>query len=198
MASDCGDIAADINRNCEDPLILGVQDDIYLINFSDWEEATVTRDGTNPKIITNIVMGSGGYAYKMSGFNNSPGHSHTSKKSAYGYGWEHKISYLIFDLSPATKAVIDEKNQGKYVAIVINNYKGTSGNAAIEVLGTTVGLSVPDGGIVRDSNSADNDGAYAITMQTNLAKGKEPGTPDVLFVTSYAASKAILDSLLLP
>lgn len=198
MADDCGLISADINRNCENPLILGVQDDIYLINYNDWLEATVTRDGSNPKIITNIVMGSGGYAYKFSGFNNSPNHSHTSKKTAFGAGWEHKLDYLVFDLSPDTKAQIDKLNIGKYVGIVINNYKGTGGNAAIEVLGSTVGMSTPDGGIVRDANSADNDGAYAITLQTNLAKGKEAGTPDVLFVTSYAASKAILDSLLLP
>ncbi len=198
MADDCGNISEDINRNCDDPLILGAEDDVYLINFSDWLEATVTRDSSNPKIITGISLPSGAYAYKMSGFNNSPGHSHTSKKTNFGFGWEHKMSYLVFNLSPATKAHMDTKNQGKYVGIVINNYKGTAGNAAIEVLGTTVGLSVPDGGIVRDVNSAENDGAYSVTMQTNLAKGKEPGTPDVLYNTSYVASKAILDSLLVP
>lgn len=198
MADDCGDISEDINRNCDNPLTLGANDDVYLINWNDWQEATITRDVNNPKIITNIVMGSGGYAYKMSGFNNSPGHTATSKKTAYGQGWEHKLSYLVFDLSPDTKAQIDKKNLGKFVAVVINNYRGTGGNAAIEVLGTAVGLTVPDGGIVRDVNSAENDGAFAITMQTNLAKGKETGTPDVLYSTSYAVSKAILDSLLVP
>lgn len=192
--ADCAVISTNLNKNCDNPLVGGVRDNIYLINFSDWLDAVFVRNGLNSQIYESITLPSGALAYRMEGINNSPEPSTSFKRLAFAELFEHIVKYKIFDITPSAKEQLELKSKGRFVAIVENNYKGATGNAAFEIYGADSGLIVPDGGLTRDPNSTDTQGAYDVTLQTS-EKSLEPHLPATLFITDYATTKAVLEAL---
>ena len=192
--SDCAKISKNQNKNCDNPIVGGVHDDIFLINFEDWEDAVIVYNETNPNIIEGISLPTGAYAYKMQGINNSPAPLQTFKRLPFGGAFEHKLNYKVFRIGPDTKKELELETKGRYVAIVRNNYRGDSGEAAFEVYGPKAGMVIPDGGLVRDPNSSDTQGCYDITLQST-EKALEDHLPLSIFLTDYSTTKAIVDAL---
>lgn len=83
--------------------------------------------------------------------------------------------------------------KGRFIAIVENNYTGEDGNGSFELYGKIQGLEISE--LTRSSSDADTQGAYVITL-TSPADQKEPALPASIFDTSYAVTKAMVDSLL--
>lgn len=193
MLTLCGKISASQAINCDAPLQGGTEDTLVLINWEDWLAAAVSVNVTDPQIIENIVLASGITAYEMQGKNNSIAPKFELVKQEYAEMFNHEINYKVFNVSAAAKKQMEKKTKGRFVAIVYNKYKGTTGDSAFEVYGADAGLIVTQ--MVRDVNNQDNQGAFDIILKTS-EKSLEPHMPKTLFITSYAASKAVVDSLL--
>lgn len=191
---DCGLISSNITKNCDNPIVGGVADNIYLFNWADWILSVFDRDEENPEIYEGITLPSGAFAYKMEGINNSPAPLQTFKRLAFGTNYEHAVNYYVFSLGAAVKKQLEAKGKGRFVAVVENNYRGTAGETAFEIYGANAGLIVPDGGITRDPNNADSQGAYFINLISS-EKAREPHLPATFFKTDYATTKALLDAL---
>lgn len=190
--STCAEISSDLTFDCNSPIVGGVRNEIILFNYDDFQGATITFNGSNTLIVEDIVLPSGvtGYTYSCpeNGFNALA----SLVEGAYFPTYDHKIMGLVFDLSAAGKLQLEKLAKGKVVVLVKNNYKGTSGNAAYELYGYDVGLKLRQ--LDQDKKNKDNQSAYAFTLATP-DDIKEPRLPRTVFITSYAVTTALVDSL---
>lgn len=193
FATLCGKISASQTINCDNPLQAGSEDELTLINWEDWLDASLTLNGTNPQIIENIILASGVVAYTMDGKNNSIAPKYELVKQPYAEVYNHELNYKVFGVNASAKEQLEKKAKGRFVAIVHNKYKGASGDSAFEVYGADAGLVVTQ--MIRDVNSADTQGAFDIILKTSELS-PEPHLPKTLFITDYATTKAVVEGLL--
>ena len=187
----CGLIAGGIAVNCTPKLVGGANDRLILINFDDI--ASLTPDVGNPNLYTAITLAATKVAYVFEGKQQSVEPSHALVKTRYSIGHDHIVQFKAFNNSPSVKVVLDAMVEGRFLAIIENNFKGTSGNAAFELYGVDAGLYVE----VMERNVADSEtlGAYNIQLKSGEF-GKEGHVPSSLWDTDYVTTKALVDALL--
>lgn len=190
--SECAKISADITVNCDKPIQAGTRDKMWVMNFEDWQAATITPNGTNPQIYEGISLPSGAVAYVVEGINNSILPKNAYVKGPYLGSFDHEVNFKAFSLNPTVKDELEKATKGRLVCIVENNYKGDDGEAAFEVYGPDCGLIVES--LERDPSSADTQGAYDIVLKSS-EKAREAHLPATIFLTDYPTSKAIVEGL---
>lgn len=192
LFSVCGAISAAILKDCTNPLVGGVNTTIYLANRDDIE--SYTRNGGNPQIIEAITMKTDKLFYKYEGQNGSAEPEQHMLKQKYARVYDHLIKFKVFNATPTTKQQLEKMAVGSIVAIVENNWRnGTTGNGAFEIYGIEAGLEVEN--LDRVLADADTQGAFDLTLKSPET-AKEAHLPATLFVTSYAASLAVVEGLL--
>src|SRR3990172_1727971 len=190
MSAACTLLDGDLTIDCTDPIQGGVEDTMYLVNKDDID--LITRDGSNPLIVTGVTLKSGATAYKVEGQNNSHNTKWEIVRLPFGVAYKHMVDFVGFDLSPAALARFEKIGKGKFVAFVVNNYKGTSGDAAIDIIGLDSGLICAT--MSRDASAEDTQGAVPIQLATSEKGGnKEPHVFARLYDTDYATSLAIME-----
>jgi len=187
----CGSVTQNITPECDNPMVAGVRDKLYLINFDDLD--SVTRDPANNLLITDMLLGSGKVAYTHSGKNNSINAKFALVKKDFAEVYEHTVTELIFDNSPTVKEEIDGLPKGRFIAIVENSHRGDSGNSAFEIYGLDAGLVISVH--TRDAGDDATQGAHSIELKSS-AKSLEPHVPATFFDTSYAVTLAKVEALL--
>ena len=186
----CFKIAADITPNCIDPITRGVNDKLWLINHSDI--TSITYNNTNPLIVEAITLASGAKAYVYQGERASVSPKAEGKSVKHGFEYTHTVEALLFDLSPTTKAEVAKLCRGRLVAVCLNSYKGTGGNAALEIYGLESGLLCLK--VEKDPRNKDSLGAISFTLATD-AEDSESSLAKPLFITDFATSLAVITSL---
>jgi len=187
--ANCADIASNIGINCDDPLQAGAEDMMVIIPREDWKNASLTLNGTNAQIIENIILPSGVNGFSYQGKNKSILPKYELIKAAFSENYKHEVNFKVFNLNPTIKKELESLAKSLVVVIIANKYKGTGGNAAFEVYGADSGLDLTQN--IRDIGNAELGGAFDLILTTSV----EPHMPKTLFITSYAASKAVFDSL---
>lgn len=196
--SACTGITASILINCNQPLVVGTKDILYLINKDDIDSISFESEltsGTN-RLVTYLNLIDDKFIYKIEGRNNSNEPSATLRKGRYFDTFEHKISFKVFDNSPETKSQIETMIQkGNLVAIIENNYRGASDKSAFEIYGFNAGLEITE--CSRVINDNDTQGAYSLVLKTPEQQG-EPHLPYSYLAGDYIATKSTLNSLVSP
>ena len=188
MATVCGAISASIGFDCDNPMQAGTEDKAWIINKSDIDSITYN---TNKMIVEDINLKVGKTAFTISGRNNSIMPSTALIKNTYTDVFDHIVNMVLFDISPAQKENLTGMISGKYVIVTENKFRGATGNSAFEIYGLDTGLELTV--LTKDPNNADTQGAFSGTFATN--KNKEPKMPRTVFITSYAATLAMLEGL---
>lgn len=192
--AECARISADLEIDCTNKIKRGTKDLGWIVNYDDWSDATISRNITNPRIIEDIVLPSGAFAYRVEGQNNSILPKVNSVKSRFVNEFNHEVNFYVFKIDPATKLELEKSSDGRFVFIAENKFKTSVGNTSFEVYGGGSGLVVPDGGIERDPASADTAGAYNVILRSS-EDSLESGLTETIFNTDYNTSKAIVESL---
>lgn len=187
----CAGLTEDVDIDCDYPLIGGVNDRLILINFDDI--AGTVRNGTNPQIIEEILLNSGTRAYFYKGKNNSHEPRQALVKLRYAEVYEHEVSFKVFDTSPTVKKELQAMAKTKVVAIVQNNYVNADGSSTFEVFGLGSGLEQVE--LERLNADTETQSAWSVILRTSEF-AREANLPNTFFKTSYAASKALIDALL--
>jgi hypothetical protein len=190
--SSCSNIASGIAKNCTAQISGGADDRLILINYEDWKNAVITRNVSNHQIIENIVLATGVVGYVFEGQNNSNAPKASMVVGKTFNNFNHDVAFLALSKDAATKKTLENLSKGRVVAIVQNNYKGTSGESAFEVYGGDAGLLCT--AMESDVNNNDTGGAYAITLASK-APSLEPHLPATIYITDFATTKAIVDGL---
>jgi hypothetical protein len=188
----CGELTAGYEVDCEYKSITGVNDELILGNHKHLLEGTVSRNGTNARIIEDIALSGTNLAYAFQGLAGSHQPSAKYIKKTYGGNYDHIIKFLVFNNSPAIKLQLEGIMNGRMFGIVHNNQHNANGDGAYEVFGVAVGLIGID--LIHDKNNDENPG-YEITIGSP-DKAKEPHLPDTWFFTDFATTKGRVDALL--
>jgi len=188
----CDNLNADILYDCDNPPTGGANDRLILFNFDDIN-GNVTVDGSNPLLFTDITLASGVRGYVFEGLNNSNEPRAALVKGRYVNGYDHEVIFKVFKNSPDAKAQLKRLDGAKVVALVQNNHKGASGNAAFEIYGYETGLRLQE--LERVIADAENQGAYTVTIR-NDEVSRPSSLPHTLFDTDFATTKALVDSLI--
>lgn len=187
----CGNITAGVALSCSNQLIGGANDRLILINYD--EIASYTRNVSNAQIIEAITMVATKKGYAFEGKQQSVEPKQSLNKKRYATAYDHEITFKVFDSTPAVKEQLEKLVQGKVVAIVENNYKGATGNAAFELYGADAGLYVET--LERNVGDAEVLGAFNIVLKSGEF-AKEGNLPASIFITDYTTTKALVDALL--
>jgi hypothetical protein len=192
--AECARISADLEVDCNNQLKGGTKDLGWIVNYDDWSDAVITRNVTNPRIIEDIVLPSGAFAYKVEGQNNSILPKSNNVKSRFLNQWNHEVNFYVFKIDPATKLEIEKAGNGRFVFVAENKFRSTTGNTSFEVYGGGSGLVIPDGGAERDPGNAETQGAYNIILRSS-EDSLESNPPETIFITDYLTSKAVITAL---
>lgn len=156
-----------ISADCENPMYAGVGALGLLMNYSD--VANITYDENNGNIINGFTMKTTGEnqtacAYTVQQLGNQPfsGSNTALVAGTYGNRFTNTIQLAIVDNGPEiSHDVIDNLANGKFIAILVNDYKHSNGDNKYQVYGAAKGLKCT--AITREFYG-DNEGAYVVTL----------------------------------
>ena len=154
----CGTLAANITKDCDNPIVAGVGDTLYLINFSDWQDATVTADPLNPVSLTALTLASGDSIFKVEGNANGNRPRYESVKEAGRVRFKHAIDFSVESDSSATLEQIQQINLGRFVGVLFTN------TSQIQVFGAGTGLTIESG---EQRNFYANQGAFTLMLSSD-------------------------------
>lgn len=203
MGTSCAKITKNQLYDACNRIFGGVEAYMFVFNRDDID--TYVRDATNPNIVRGITMKTGAKGFRYEGYAKSIKPVSTGVKKEYGYSWRHSVNFLVLANSSEAKQEIEALAHGYYVVIVVNKKKTT--DAAIEILGTDVGLTIDDGA-TRDPWDTATEGAYNLTL-SNSDGEEEPhlpasfavlstATPPAVGTYDYAATLTALNALITP
>ena len=184
-------LAANIAKDCATPIVGGYTGRGVLIDIADL--SAVTQDGSNPRIITAITLGTGkklsvvDNAFSQQPFNGSGSQSNTDD----GMMKHRKTLVLTIPKrgAKASKEIVEPTYQSPLGYIAVLEKKDRNGDGSFEVVGFEQGLQANADGIVR--NEYENGGCTIVTMSTN-----EVNYEYSFFDTDYATTLAAFEMLL--
>lgn len=199
LSPSCGLITANIQPDCENPLVGGLEVDLILINKD--HITTMAFDTNNPLIVTGITLSGTNKGFLYTGIKNSNGSKSTLVKGKYTNTYDHEISMVVFKVNGEAKKQMELLAKGMVVAVVRNKYRGTNADSAFEIFGREQGLEVSV--MERDVNNADTQGGFMVTLKTPEV-GKEAHLPAPFVapisgnLSQYASTLAAYNNLYTP
>lgn len=187
MAFICGEITADIERDCAVLPVGGVKSIMRIGNTEDI--ATITYDATNPLIVTSIVMKDGKQMFKWEVFKR--GHKPRFEKvnGDFADRYRHIVDTSVQTWDNAVKAQVEGLNSAS-TFVIVDNLQNT-GDARFEIYGLESGLYVADGAV---RNLNENDGVYSLSLASDDLS-LEPHIPRSFWATTYSATLTALETL---
>lgn len=183
----CEKISSSIAFNCENISTTGTRR-AWIINFNDIDSVVY---GSNKMIIEDIILKARKISYKVSGNQNSIQPKVTLINGTFVKNYDHIVSMIGFDISPAGKENLQGAKNGLFVVIVENVFRGIGGNTAFEVYGIDSGLKFTL--LDKDPNNADTQGGFQFTLAND--KNKEPFGARTFFNTDYITTLDLIENL---
>lgn len=184
-------MADNIAKDCSKPIAGGYTGRGVLIDLAD--APTLTRDGTNPRIITAITLGVGvKVAVIDNAFSPNPlTGSNTQSNTDDGMMKHRKTVVLTIPKrgGKASKEIVEPTYQSPLGYLAVLEKKDRNGDGSFEIIGAEQGLVANADGIVRDEYT--NGGCTMVTMSTN-----EVNFENVFYATDYATTLAAFEALL--
>jgi hypothetical protein len=184
-------MADNIAKDCAAPLAGGYTGRGVLIDLAD--APTLTRDGSNPRIITAITLGVGkSLAVIDNAFTPQPLNGSNSQSNTDDGMLKHRKT-LVLTIpkrgAAASKEIVEPTYQSPLGYLAVLEKKDRNGDGSFEVVGAEQGLVANADGIVR--NEYENGGCTIVTMSTN-----EVNFENVFFATDYDTTLAAFEALL--
>lgn len=183
--------------SCDDPIVVGFEQDGVIINRADIDFSGSIFDTTRKNVIKTLLLGTGkkGYAVRVMGKTPYTGTKTSLVAGTYRNSFTNEVHIVVLDNDPDVCAdIIDGLANGTYVVVFENKYKALQketnpGDAAFQVYGWYQGLSAS--AIENDKYSEDTVGGWAVTLQET----KAPKAGLFLFNTDYATTKTQVGTL---
>jgi hypothetical protein len=181
----CSGITADILNNCATNLpVGGLEVNVVLINRTD--KSVVTYKTGDETTIEDIVLKVGKKGYLHTGFNKGidGGFSAVADEKMPNY-YKHTLNFEVWGIDASTNAQINQL----FDVFAIVESKNKTGEGTFQILGFKNGLKV-----VKDDKMFNaNMGKRLISLESI---DNEPIAQYTFFKTDYAATKVLIDSLL--
>lgn len=191
MAKCVGDIAGNIQLNCESPIAGGYTGrGVYIPAES---EPVLTKDANNPRIVTNVVLGTGKKLVKIDNEGATPfTGSTTTGTNENGRPQFVKTAQIMMPERGAEFAeeVAEPLVKSGRGGILILEKSDRVGDGSFEMIGTQQAAKVTDPSTVT-RNEYENGGAWTATLQAT-----EDYMEVSLFDTDYETTLAKFEALL--
>lgn len=190
-------IKRDIELNCDDPIVPGLEKEGVIMNRSDIDFSTVAFNTTRKNVIETLAMKSGKKAYKVVVPGGTP-YTGTNTALATGTYWNtftNTVNMVILANDPDVCAdIIDGLANGEYVAILENKAKNLQkeenpGDSAFQIYGYYQGLKAAE--ISNDKYSEETEGGWSVSLQET----KVPKSALFYYKTDYDTTKTAIDTL---
>ena len=178
-------IAANIENSCD--IIGGLREIGYIANKSD-----ITSYTESGNTITALTFAQGAKMYKIYTPTNQPfnGTNTALEEGTVINRFTNTAAFVVLEHNDTTALTLESLANGKYVAIIANEYEGENGASKWQVYGIERGLKATE--ITRDPYSEDSAGGWAVTMQeTGAAKAAH-----FFYVTDLETTESTLEGYL--
>lgn len=199
-------IKQDIQQDCSNPFVMGLDQEGIIINYKDidFSETEYDPDVVGPpavagrkNVITKIGLKTGKKAYKVVVSGNKPfsGTTTTMEVGTNRNTFTNNVGIVILNNDPdVCENIIDGLATGKFVCILENNFKNTNkatkpGDSTFQVYGFYQGLRAAT--LENDKYSEDTDGGWNVV----LTETKAPRSGMFYFDTDIATTRAKIESL---
>lgn len=185
--NDCkGFLDGDIEYDCANGSVGGLETNVNIINRDDINQASITFDPNNKMIMTGFQLKSGKTGFLLQGVKQvNSSLFELVKKETSADKKKHTFNGVILTLSAENKLQLEKMSEGgSYVVIVEKKWKGESDKDAFDVLGIDAGLELN----AATFNSNENDGTA--TFELSSVDGfEEPKFPVNLLLSDYMTTK---------
>lgn len=185
MALNCEEIlSADIDKNCDENPVAGLEVNIVIFNKDDIDYATLTFDGSNDLLCTNFQLKSGKIGYLLEGVKQSNSAMEELVPKDFANMYKHVIRGVLLNPTVGNRKSLENMMSGSnYVAIAEKKWKGTADVDAFVILGLDSGLQAASS----TWDSKENDGVEVFELAS--ADGyEEPKKVRNLLETDYATT----------
>jgi hypothetical protein len=193
-------ISQDIDKNCFDEILAGIESNGIIINRNDVDIDNATTEEGRDNVYTAIPIKEGKRGYKIYVPANAP---FTGTKTTLATGvnrnkFTHEVAFTILDNDPdICKNIIDGLANGTFVIIYENKYNNshkplTPSDSKFQVVGMAVGLKATT--LENDKYSEDTEGGWNVVLT-------ETGTPKsayFLYAGSLALTRDLVETFLEP
>lgn len=185
MSIICAKIAKDIQYDCDNRSVAGVEQRLVLINESDLKASGITFDALLPTaLITALELNTGTKGYEIQGIKQIMNFTNSlvADENAED-GVKHMITGIkIYDPSEQARAEINKYVAGATVyAVLERKWKGVDNKHAFLFFGLKFGLMISE---LKDESA---DGVISLSLSTP-GKFKEPYLPHIYRDTDYDTS----------
>lgn len=189
-------IKKEIERNCEEPFVGGLELIGYVGNRAEIDFANVEFASGKKNVISALPLIAGAHIFPVyqSGKKPFAGSTKTLNPSDLGGYTTNRVQFIILDNSPeVSEKIVDPILDGEFFFIQENKAKHLKdtepGNSAFEIKGFYQGLTLAEGSL--DPYSDDANGGWSIA----LAEEKSPTSGLFLFAGTLAATKTLINTL---
>ena len=190
-------IKRDIELNCDDPIVPGVEQEGVIINRSDIDFSTVAFNTARKNVVETLALKSGKKAYKVVVTGSTPftGTNTALATGTYINTFTNTVNMVILANDPDVCAdIIDGLANGEYVVILENKAKSLQkeenpGDSAFQIYGYYQGLKAAE--ISNDKYSEETEGGWSVSLQET----KVPKSALFYFKTDYETTKAAVEAL---
>ncbi len=187
----CAGITVGSLADCVNPLKAGVAERLLIGNLADI--LTITYDGVNTSIITDITMKVALPMFEFQGVRSSNVPDISGAFDDVSVGFIHQMDFSVFEVDADQKVNLQAMAATKQFCIYQNPNDTSLGDAIFEVMGVNSGLLMST--LAR--LPASKDGSYKVQLRTPEA-ASETSLPNSFFDTDFATTEAKIDALLVP
>jgi hypothetical protein len=188
-------ISQDIEKNCLDEIVAGIEANGVIINRQDIDH--VVFDATRKNVITALVLKSGKRGYKIYVPSTTPfnGTKTTMEVGTNANRFNNDLGLVVLDNDPdVCNNIIDALANGEFVAVYENKFKNinkatTPGDSAFQIVGYYQGARATT--IENDKYSEDTEGGWNVV----LTETKSPKSGLFLYAGTLAATRTLFDTL---
>lgn len=183
-------ITGAITADCQNPIFGGVGSEAVIINYTDVEK--ITYDTTNGNIIKLIKLKDDAKGYIVQQLGNEPfsGSNNEMVTSTYSNKWNKTVNFAVLDNGPDVASnVIDNLCNGRFIIILVNDYRHANGDNKYEVFGAAKGLKAAS--ITRELYG-DNDSAWVCSF----TEESSPKSAIFLFDTDEETTDELFNGLI--
>lgn len=190
-------VKKDIQLDCDNPIVPGVEQEGVIINRKDIDFTTVAFNATRKNVIETLALKEGKKGYKVVVLGSTPftGTNTALAVGTYRNTFTNTVNMVVLANDPDVCAdVIDGLANGEFVVILENKAKSLDkeenpGDSAYQIYGYYQGLKAAELG--NDKYSEETEGGWSISLQET----KVPKSALFFYKTSYETTKAAIDAL---
>ncbi len=180
--------------DCENPLAVGLEQRLLIANKEDILTVEYSAVAGEENVVTNIIMKAGKTFFEFQGVNETIKAQNSLVRNSLSNTYQHQVDFSVFEVDNSSLLNLQQMAYKPQVAIVFGVNDSTLGNGVFRLYGNQAGLDlVTDEQIHGD---AETGGAQVCQLNTPDSGRAETQKPPVIWLTDYATTLAMIESLL--